>query len=203
MNHRKTMNLWISTDSPGSTKPCVQKKSTWCVLLNQHLSPKAHPKQKTLLFVKGKRRSAEPLTFSWWTVFAANSNSMKSPIQTNMLEVYWTINTTKFRQQTTWYTCRIYWRRADRYFGWVPAHHASASFMFTRSRFQFCSPGQMPYGWRSTPIKTLEALEQIWTSGWPSQNEQNYQTLQADFRAVSEEIEVIQTFHLFLSGEKG
>ena len=61
----------------------------------------------------------------------------------------------------------------------------------------------MPYGWRSTPIKTLEALEQIWTSGWPSQNEQNYQTLQADFRAVSEEIEVIQTFHLFLSGEKG
>ena len=71
------------------------------------------------------------------------------------------------------------------------------------SRFQFCSPGQMPYGWRSTPIKTLEALEQIWTSGWPSQNEQNYQTLQADFRAVSEEIEVIQTFHLFLSGEKG
>ena len=68
------------------------------------------------------------------------------------------------------------------------------------SRFQFCSPGQMPYGWRSTPIKTLE---QIRPSGWPSQNEQNYQELQADFRAVSEEIEAIQTFHRFLSGEKG
>ena len=55
-----------------------------CPLLNQHLSPKTHPKQKTL-----KHNQIQ----------AAN----------NMIYM------------------SIYWRRADRYFGWVPAHHASNS----------------------------------------------------------------------------